>query len=348
MSKVIIGKGNYSLETEAREKEFERKRAIGFEEEYLEYRNKWVSLPKRFEISEYPLEVGLELSSICNLKCPFCYTITDEFKSKVSKRFMETTLAKQIIDEVAGKIATLRVSFRGESTLNPDFIDIIRYAKQKGIKEISFLTNGSNLTGEYFTQLLLAGVDWIIVSFDGLNEEYEKNRYPLKFNDTINKLKQIKKIKEKYNSEKPVIKVQSVWPAIEKDPYEFYSVLSSISDYVSFLPLIEYDNKERGEEYFIKDFSCPMLYQRLFVTSDGKVLPCCNDLKAEYVLGDAYNESIYDIWHGDKLNSLRNLFKGGYNYRKSKICKQCFNPRKTNDCIYKYDDKELVVKNYMK
>ncbi|MBV1820137.1 hypothetical protein [Clostridium cochlearium] len=107
---VPNNKGNYTLETKEREKEYERKRSIGFEKEYGEYRRKWVELPKNQEVDEYPIEVALELSSICNLKCPFCYTITKEFQEKVSKKFMETKLAKKIIDEIAGKVISLRLS----------------------------------------------------------------------------------------------------------------------------------------------------------------------------------------------------------------------------------------------
>ena len=109
---------------------------------------------------------------------------------------METKLAKKIIYEIGRKVVTLRLSFGGETTLNPDLIEIIKYAKQKDIKEISFLTNGSNLEPDYFEKLLLAGVDWIIISFDGLYDEYEKNRYPLKFNDMIYKLMKIKEIND--------------------------------------------------------------------------------------------------------------------------------------------------------
>ncbi|WP_206152155.1 radical SAM protein [Clostridium cochlearium] len=101
----------------------------------------------------------MELSSICNLNCPFCYTITEDFQQNVTRKFMETKLAKKIIDEIGGKVITLRLSFRGESTLNPDLIEIVKYAKQKNIKEVPFLTNGSKLEPEYFEQLLLAGVD---------------------------------------------------------------------------------------------------------------------------------------------------------------------------------------------
>ncbi|NSJ91736.1 radical SAM protein [Coprococcus sp. MSK.21.13] len=246
------------------------------------------------------------------------------------------------------RVSEYILSFRGESTLNPDLIKIIKYAKQNNIKEVSFLTNGSRLSEEYFEELLLAGVDWIIISFDGLNEEYEKNRYPLKFNEMYNKLLKIKEIKTKYKSEKPVIKVQAVWPSIEADPFKYYEKLSLVTDMVSFLPLIEYNLENLSKDCYIENFSCPMIYQRLFVTSDGKVLPCCGDNTSQIIIGDAYCETIYDIWHGEKLNNIRKAHMENYGFYKIDACKKCFIPRKTRDDIFVYGDKKIVVKNYVK
>lgn len=44
--------------------------------------------------------------------------------------------------------------------------------------------------------MLLAGIDWITISVDGLKEEYEQIRKPLKFEDTFNKIIEIKNLKK--------------------------------------------------------------------------------------------------------------------------------------------------------
>ncbi|CAK8719154.1 hypothetical protein GKODMF_10720 [Candidatus Electrothrix gigas] len=79
---IPINKGNYSMDTQERERLFETYRSEGWEQEYELYRKNWVDFPKKQYVSEYPLLVDLELSSLCNLHCPMCYTITDEFKKK--------------------------------------------------------------------------------------------------------------------------------------------------------------------------------------------------------------------------------------------------------------------------
>ena len=190
---IPINKGHFELDTLKRHDEFQIKMSFGWEEEYKEYRRLWEELPKRREIRDYPLLVDLELSSICNLKCPMCPTISEEYKSKVDVGFLDFDLLKKIVDEIAGKVFAVRLSLVGESTLHKNFIDSIQYAKDKGIKEVSFLTNGSKLDLDYFKKIVDAGADWITISIDGIDEEYEKIRRPLKFRDTLAKLQAIKK-----------------------------------------------------------------------------------------------------------------------------------------------------------
>jgi hypothetical protein len=81
---IPINKGNYSMDTEERDSLFEKNKGLGWEKEYLEYRKNWEMYPKNLFVSEYPLLIDLELASICNLKCPMCYTISDSFKKNVN------------------------------------------------------------------------------------------------------------------------------------------------------------------------------------------------------------------------------------------------------------------------
>lgn len=71
------------METPERLALFEKYRALGWEEEYQAYRKNWVEYARNQYVSEYPLLVDIELSTVCNLHCLMCYTITEEFK-KVS------------------------------------------------------------------------------------------------------------------------------------------------------------------------------------------------------------------------------------------------------------------------
>lgn len=347
MSKnVPINKGNYSMETQMREMQFEKKRASGWEEGYSAYRKNWAKYAENQFLSDYPLLVDVEVSSLCNLHCPMCYTITDAFKSKVNTQLMEEKLFKKIIDEIEGKVPAVRLSLRGEPTLHPQFLEYVKYCKQHDIKEVSFLTNGSKLTESYFRNLMEAGVDWITISVDGIGEMYESIRKPLKFEDTLEKIKNIARTKKENNCEKPVIKIQGIWPAIKENPEEFYHTFEPYVDFVAFNPLIDYLDNDNDIVYEEK-FSCPQLYQRLVIGSDGKVLLCSNDEDGMQILGDIHQNTVHEIWHSQKLNEIRTLHKNG-EFKKIAVCKKCYLPRKTEESEHAVvDGREFVIKNYI-
>jgi hypothetical protein len=84
---IPVNKGHFDLEPPERAAAFSEKLGRGWEPDCREYRRIWEELPVRKEVRDYPLLVDLELSSRCNLKCPMCPTITDEFIDKRVKPF---------------------------------------------------------------------------------------------------------------------------------------------------------------------------------------------------------------------------------------------------------------------
>jgi len=346
---ILINKGNYSMETPERELLFESYRGEGWDEDYKIYRYNWVKYPNTKYLSEYPLLVDVELASICNLKCPMCYTITDEFKQKVNATLMDMNLYKKIVDEIAGKASALRLSLRGEPTLHPNLVECIQYAKEKGIGEVSFLTNGSMLTEEYFEKILKSGIDWITISVDGMEKTYEDIRKPITFEGTLSRIKNIKKIKEKYRKNRPVIKIQSIWPAIRENPEKFYNVFAPYVDLIAFNPLIDYlGNDCESDITYEEKFSCPQLYQRIVIGADGLVMMCSNDEDGTRIVGNANHDSIYEIWHGDKLNKVREAHKKENGFKRIEVCRKCYLPRATEESeIAIVNEREFTIKNYI-
>lgn len=344
--RIPINKGNYEMEPPERQRTYEDNRGYGWEEQYTKYRKNWTDYPRQQYVSEYPLEVDIELSTVCNLQCPMCFTITDEFKKRVPRKFMDMNLFEKIVDEISGKVPAVRLSLRGESTLHPEFISCIRYCKQKGIKEVSFLTNASTLTRDYFIQMAEAGADWITVSIDGVGEMYENVRKPLKFEETLNKIKDIYEIKRERGWRHPVIKVQSIWPAIRDNPSEYYNTFAPYVDMVAYNPLIDYLGKDEDIVYE-ELFSCPQLYQRLIIGADGNALLCTNDEDGRYKLGNAWDMSIYEIWHGESREKIRRLHMED-RFKEIELCKRCFLPRAVEESEYAFvNGEKIIIKNYV-
>jgi MoaA/NifB/PqqE/SkfB family radical SAM enzyme len=114
-----------------------------------EYRTAWAHA--YLQDPPVPLNIDIELASLCNLACPYCFWGEQDFNAKMrekgwdgitKKRFMSTDLAKKIIDQCAEiGVPAIKMNWRGESTLHPDYSDIMQYAASKSPRFFDILVN---------------------------------------------------------------------------------------------------------------------------------------------------------------------------------------------------------------
>lgn len=343
-----INKGQFSLSA-ADKLKFDLRRGHGSLFRYAINRVKWHLFPRMHMVPDFPDHVDIEISTLCNMKCPMCYTTTADYKKNVPRQFMSFDLFKKIVDECARyHIYSIRLSLRGESLINPDVVSMVAYAKKHGIHEIATLTNGLILTPELFEQLLEAGLTWLTISVDGIDETYESIRKPARFSDILAKIKAYHDIKRQHHSVHPVIKVQSIWPAIKENPTLFYNTFAPYVDLISSNPLIDYLGNDDGSIItYEEDFDCPVLYQRLVIGSNGSVLLCSNDEMGLCIIGDVNFESIYSIWHGIKIQKARELHQSHLGYKEIEPCKHCYLPRTTRPVREKIGDKDVIIDEYI-
>lgn len=344
---VPINKGQFTLETDERIASFERNRGFGVENAYKENRRLWTEYAKDQFVSDYPLHVDIELASLCNLQCPMCYTITPEFKAKVNAKLMDFNLFTKLVDEcAAGNVYSIRLSFRGESFMHDRILDCVKYAKKRGIKEVSTLTNGLRLDENMFAEMMEAGIDWITISFDGLHETYEQIRRPAKYQRAVEKIANYAQIKKDAGRVKPVIKIQSILPAIEKDPQAFYDVFAPIADMVSANPLIDFLQSKKDMPK-INNFSCPQIYQRLVVGADGMCMMCANDEEGKIIVGDAKTQSIHTIWHGPEMTRVREIHVRCAGARELSACSECYLPLQTYASEVSVGERNVMAEKYV-
>src|ERR687884_2159768 len=108
-----------------------------------------------------PEIVQIESTNICNAKCVFCPR--DEMHRR--QGVMSFDLFRKIVDECAGLgITHVRVHNYGEPFLDRHLTEKVRYAKQKGIKEVGMISNGSLITERVARGMVEAGLDAINIS----------------------------------------------------------------------------------------------------------------------------------------------------------------------------------------
>jgi MoaA/NifB/PqqE/SkfB family radical SAM enzyme len=113
-----------------------------------------------------PPAIGVELTNNCNLKCPECCTGSGLMTRK--KGFMELKLFDRILSELKPYLYYVTLNFQGESMMHPQFFSFLK--KSPNINTI-VSTNGHFLSEENADKLVSSGLNRLIVSLDGMDQE---------------------------------------------------------------------------------------------------------------------------------------------------------------------------------
>ena len=332
----------YSVNSWHKQLRFWVNRGKGHMIPYVRNRIKWNIYPKLRLRPAFPDHVDIETTNACNMKCPMCYRDKNwkqrfNFKDK-SMGFLDFELFKKIVDECAeNNVFSIRLSWRGEPLAHPRVPDMVRYAKQKGIKSVSTLTNALNLDEKLARELIDAGIDWISNSFDGTGKVYEAIRAPAKYDEAIERLKTIQRIKKEKGLTKPVLKVQTVFAAIKDNPQEYYDVMGPIVDEIAVNDTQDHSMKNKDQN---PDYYCPVPWQRLVITWEGKAVQCINDYNERNIIGDLRTQTVAEIWNGPEMEKVRELI-----LKKERLkmlaCSECFDGDRRNILKMKVGDHQV-------
>ncbi len=290
-----INHHQFSLDTPERERLWEiRKRHFA---DYCVNRWEWYNYPKWGYVAPFPLHVDFEASFRCNLKCPMCFR---PYIARKDWDDMDFDLYKKGINECAeNNLYSIRLNWRGESTVNPNLAQMVKYAKDHGIKEVSFITNGWLVKDELAHALIEAGLDYITFSIDSMYEKYEKLRFPVKFDEITKIIRDFFQLKNTKGNGYPLIKVQAIWSYMKDDSEVFYEYFKPITDLICFDPEADYSMKNVPQD---PNFLCQYPWQRITITHTGEVPLCISDWNIRTHIGDLSNQSIREIWHGKEMN----------------------------------------------
>jgi radical SAM protein with 4Fe4S-binding SPASM domain len=288
-----------------------------------------------------PFTISFEPTTACNLRCPECPSGLRSFTRPTGN--LKKDFFKQVIDEIHNQLMFLIFYFQGEPYINPEFLEMVKHAHDKGIYTITS-TNGHFLNDANAKKTIESGLDRLIISVDGTDQEtYSAYRIEGKLENVLQGAKNIVSWKKKMNSKTPHIIFQFlvVKPNEHQIP-EIYKLAKEIGvDEVKLktAQVYEYENgndliptiaqysryqMQADGTYKIKNKllnHCWKLWHSCVVTWDGVVVPCCFDKDADHKLGDLKKQSFSEIWHNDSYKSFRKLLLKGRN--KIDICTNC-------------------------
>ena len=308
-------------------------------------------------VHHMPTFVSIEPANFCQLACPECpvgihrastthlpanyQPILDNTRDNYGT--IPRPLYKQIIAQIAPYAHTLQLFWQGEPLLCDQLPEMIRLARQAGLYTI-VSTNAQRLDLPLARALAEAGLNRIIVSMDGWTqatyEQYRRGGSVEKVKQAVHYLRQAKT----ETRARMLIELQCLYLSTNEAEWGIfrreYKALGAdrltmktaqLYDYKQGSPLMPADQRFSRYRYEAKlgeyipkrplHNHCYRLWSGCVIDVNGNVLPCCYDKSEQYVLGNIREQSLRQIWHGQKAQD----FRGALLTRRAQItiCTNC-------------------------
>lgn len=288
-----------------------------------------------------PMTLSFEPTTACNLRCPECPSGLRSFSRPTGN--LKKDFFRRTIEQLSEDLLYLIFYFQGEPYINPDFLEMVKFANDKGLYTITS-TNGHFLNDKNCEKTIQSGLDRLIISIDGTTQEtYESYRIGGQLDKVLEGTKNLIEWKKKLKSKTPHVIIQFLVVKPNEHQIDDIKTLGAelgvdevklktaqIYDYENgndLIPSIEkyarYRKNATGN-YELKhslNNHCWKLWHACVITWDGTVVPCCFDKDAKHNLGDLKNMSFEEIWSGSDYHRFRNLLLAGRD--KIDICKNC-------------------------
>ena len=289
-----------------------------------------------------PISVSFEPTTSCNLRCPECPSGLRAFSRPTG--MLKNDFFRETIDEIHEHLTYLIFYFQGEPYLNPDFLDMVKYASSKKIYTATS-TNAHYLNDDAAKKTVESGLDRLIISIDGTTQDVYKQyrvggnldkviegaRNIIKWRTALNsktpfvffqflvvkpnehQIEEIKKMAEEIGVDEVRFKTAQVYD-YENDPNQLIPVQDKYSRYK-----LGKDGKYKPKNKMVN--RCWKLWHANVITWDGLVVPCCFDKDAIHRMGDLKSGSFKQIWKSDSYKKFRSELMTG---RKNiDICSNC-------------------------
>jgi radical SAM protein with 4Fe4S-binding SPASM domain len=275
--------------------------------------------------TRFPESVTIEPAAMCNLSCPEC-TIGNGRLVR-AQGLMHPELFKKIIFPLKEHLVNCQFFFQGEPFLNPNIYAMVEYAHQQKIFT-STSTNGHFLTPENCAKIVQSGLDRILVSVDGTDQQtYGMYRQGGSLQKVIDGIGNLHQAREKLRRKNPAIIVQFLVFRHNEHQINEIKILAkkwAADDVV--LKSIQVENREEAEHllpqnqrfsrykkdkegnYFIdKNYpvNCARIRSIAVFTHEGEMLPCCYDKNGEFAMGNINEQPMENLWKNERFSRFR-------------------------------------------
>ncbi len=276
--------------------------------------------------TEFPNSVILEVIAGCNLNCIMC----PQGDMDREKGEMKFSTFKKIVDQISeeDKNTNVWLAIMGEPLLLGDkFVDMIAYAKNKGLTNIHLNTNGCLLTPDISDRIIENGIEEVIIGIDAYTKEtYEKIRLQGDFDELIDNIDYIINKKNELEKDKPRIIIQFiVMDENENELEDFKKYWLDKNQIVKVRPKLGWGTGVVAENLTLENkdrsFPCPWLIRTMSIHWNGNVAQCDADYEGLFVSGNVNKESLKEIWNADLKKKRLKHWNMDFDFEPCKTCK---------------------------
>ena len=273
------------------------------------------------QVDTPPAIFSFELTNQCPFKCIMCARTNNMTRAEGHMSF--DTFKKAVDEFVAlnpeyARNQEVWLHGFGESLVHPQFAKFMRYAIDQGVNA-GLSINPLMLTKKVASDLLDAAPGHLYVALDGHDDEsFEKIRgVPNAYHKSKRRLLKFLQEKERRGVKTKITLSMIDFPNNRQSIDEvesFWSAQQGIDHFVA-KPFVSWDGKAEDVNLLVhpdrkprptqNKVLCDFPWEKMTVSWDGDVVPCCFDYNKRYALGNINNQSLLDIWNGEKMHALR-------------------------------------------
>ena len=296
-------------------------------------------------VPEYPVTLSIEMVNRCNLACVMCHlphflkekaTLTLENLEKVFSEGEQLGVPAVIFGNGHEPLLYKEFDTMVDSAVSHKFMDLLLY------------TNGHLLTQKQADKILNSSITRVFVSIDAATEEtYNRIRQArTKAAVGTGRLELVEKNlhylirrREELGLKLPIVRVSFVVQKENQHEVDMFrerwiDVVDSVDFQVESshrgietMELLDEAERWKGRELgeplkrmAPRARTCHYPFDTLSIWSDGKVGPCCTYMGKNLVVGNIHEQTLQEIWHGDKIKLLRQQFLDG---KPNIVCQDC-------------------------
>lgn len=263
-----------------------------------------------------PFSLLIDPSNGCNFRCVFCATGSPDLLKDIGRPrgSMKFDLFRKIVDDLAAFDAPLKsvhLYKDGEPLVNPRLPEMVHLLKARGVaRHVEMTTNGSLLTAERADALLAAGLDAMRVSVYGASDAMYKRvtRRFESFRTIVENVAYLHRRKtalgRPFHLHAKIINVELT----AEERQGFIDTFTPITDSLFVHPLHGEALAEDTGFAASPDTTrrvCSEPFLKLAVNFNGAVSVCCADWRMATIVGNVAEESLKDIWNGERLRAFR-------------------------------------------